>query len=108
MTRIEFFNPADRIEGFCCAGHSGYGEEGTDIVCAIVSAAVNLAITTIVDVMGVTAKVKVKEDEARVTLKLPASCEEHEDAVQDLLAGLMLTLCGARDDYPDYIEVMEV
>ena len=108
MTRIEFFNPADRIEGFCCAGHSGYGEEGTDIVCAIVSTAVNLAITTIVDVMGVKAKVKVKEDEARVTLKLPASCEEHEDAVQDLLAGLMLTLCSARDDYPDHIEVMEV
>ena len=36
MTRIEFFNPDGRIEGFCCAGHSGYGEEGTDIVCAIV------------------------------------------------------------------------
>ena len=57
---------------------------------------------------SVKAKVKVKEDEARITLKLPASCEEHEDAVQDLLTGLMLTLCSARDDYPDYIEVMEV
>ena len=104
MTRIEFFNPGGRVEGFCCAGHSGYGEEGTDIVCASVSAAVNLAVTTIVDVMGV----KVKEDEARITLKLPVSCEEHEGAVQDLLTGLMLTLCSARDDYPDYIEVMEV
>ena len=108
MTRIEFFNPGGRVEGFCCAGHSGYGEEGTDIVCASVSAAVNLAVTTIVDVMGVKAKVKVKEDEARITLRLPASCEEHEDSVQDLLTGLMLTLCSARDDYPDYIEVMEV
>ena len=108
MTRIEFFNPGGRVEGFCCAGHSGYGEEGTDIVCAIVSAAVNLAVTTIVDVMGVKAKVKVKEDEARITLKLPASCEEQEETAQTILAGLMLYLCSLRDDYPDYIEVMEV
>lgn len=108
MTRVEFFNPEDRIEGFCLSGHSGYAEEGADIVCAAVSAAVNLAITTIVDVMGVKARTKVNEEEARITLKLPASCEENEDAVQDLLAGLMLYLCSLRDDYPNNIEVMEV
>ena len=108
MTRVEFFTPNDRIEGFCCSGHSGYGEEGTDIVCAAVSSAVQFAIITITDVLGVKAKTKVKEDEARITLKLPASCEEDEDAVQAILTGLMLTLCSLRDDYPDYIEVMEV
>lgn len=108
MTRVEFFNPNDRIEGFCCSGHSGYGEEGTDVVCAAVSSAVQFAIITITDVLGVKAKTKVKEDEARITLKLPASCEEDEDAVQAILTGLMLTLCSLRDDYPDYIEVMEV
>lgn len=90
------------------SGHSGYAEEGADIVCAAVSAAVNLAITTIVDVMGVKARTKVNEEEARITLKLPASCEENEDAVQDMLAGLMLYLCSLRDDYPNNIEVMEV
>ena len=108
MTRVEFFNPEDRIEGFCCSGHSGYGTEGTDIVCAAVSTAVQFAVTTIVDVLGVKAKTKVNDDEARITLKLPASCEEYEDTVQAILAGMMLTLCSLRDDYPDYIEVMEV
>ena len=108
MTKIEFFNPNSRVEGFCCTGHSGYGEEGTDIVCAAISSAVNLAITTITDVLGVKAKVKVNEKEARITLKLPASCEEQEETVQAILAGLMLYLCGLRDDYPNNIEVMEV
>lgn len=108
MTRIEFYNPEDRIEGFCVSGHSGYSDEGSDIICAAVSAAVNLVITTIVDVMGVKAKAKVNAEEARITLKLPVSCEENEDAVQDLLAGLMLYLSSVRDDYPTYIEVMEV
>ena len=43
MTRVEFFNQNGRINGFCCAGHSGYAEEGSDIVCAAVSTAVKFA-----------------------------------------------------------------
>mgnify|MGYP003293490605 CR=1 FL=1 len=34
-------------------------------------------------------------------------CED-EDAVQAVLTGMMLTLCELRDQYPEYIEVMEV
>ena len=59
------------------------------------------------DVCGAKAKVRVKEEDARITLTLPVSCDE-EDAVQAALAGLLLTLCTLRDQYPDYIEVLEV
>ena len=97
----------DRITGFSVSGHSGYAEAGSDIVCAAVSAIVAMAEATINDVCGAKAKVRVKEDGARVTLTLPASCDE-EETVQAVLAGMMLTLCGLRDDYPDYIEVLEV
>ena len=45
--------------------------------------------------------------QARITLTLPATCES-EEAVQAVLSGMMLTLCSLRDDYPDYIEVLEV
>lgn len=107
MTHIEFFNRDGQITGFSCSGHSGYAEAGQDIVCAIVSTAVQFAATTITDVLGVRAKVKVKEADAQITLTLPATYEE-TDAVQALLTGMMLTLCSARDQYPDYIEVMEV
>ena len=31
-----------------------------------------------------------------------------EESVQAVLAGMMLTLCSMRDDYPDNIEVLEV
>ena len=97
----------ERITGFSVSGHSGYSEAGSDIVCAAVSAVVTMAEATINDVLGAKAKVRVKNDDARVTLTLPASCDE-EDAVQAVLAGMMLTLCSLRDDYPDYIEVLEV
>jgi len=107
MTRVEFFNQNGRITGFCCQGHSGYGEAGTDVVCAAVSTAVNFAECTLNDVLGANAKVRVNDEEARVTLTLPASCED-EEAVQAVLTGMMLTLSALRDEYPDYIEVLEV
>lgn len=107
MTKCEFFTEGDRITGFTVSGHSGYGEAGTDIVCAAVSAAVAMAEATVNDVCGAKAKVRVKEEQARITLTLPTSCDE-EDSVQAVLAGLMLYLCSLRDEYPDYIEVLEV
>ena len=66
-----------------------------------------MAEATINDVCGAKAKVRVKEEDARVSLTLPASCDE-EDTVQAVLAGMLVTLCSLRDDYPDYIEVLEV
>ena len=108
MTRCEFFTEDDRITGFSVSGHSGYAEAGQDIVCAAVSAVVTMAEATINDVCGAKAKVRVREQEnARITLTLPASCDE-EESVQAVLAGMMLTLCSMRDDYPDNIEVLEV
>ena len=107
MTRCEFFTEDDRITGFCVSGHSGYAEAGADIVCAAISAVVTMAEATINDVCGAKAKVRVKQEDAKISLTLPVSCDE-EEAVQAVLAGMMLTLCSLRDDYPDYIEVLEV
>ena len=107
MTRCEFFTEDDRITGFSVSGHSGYAEAGSDIVCAAISAIVTMAEATINEVCGAKAKVRVKDEQARISLTLPVSCDE-EETVQAVLAGMMITLAGMRDDYPDYIEVLEV
>ena len=107
MTKCEFFMEEDRITGFSVSGHSGYADAGQDIVCAAISAVVTMAEATINDICGAKTKVRVKDADARITLTLPASCDE-EETVQAVLAGMMLTLCNMRDDYPDYIEVLEV
>ena len=107
MIRCEFFTEDERITGFTVSGHSGYEERGKDIVCAYVSAVVTMAEATINDVCGAKAKVRVKDEQARITLTLPVSCDE-EESVQAVLAGMMIYLCSLRDDYPDYIEVLEV
>ena len=107
MTRCEFFMEDDRITGFTVYGHSGYSEAGSDIVCAAISAVVTMAEATINDVCGARAKVRVKDEDARVTLMLPTSCDE-EETVQAVLSGMLVTLLSLKEDYPDYIEVLEV
>ena len=107
MTRCEFFTEDERITGFSISGHSGYSEAGSDIVCAAISAVVAMAETTINDVCGAKAKVRVKDEQARITLTLPTSCDE-EESVQAVLAGMMITLISLAEEYPDNIEVLEV
>ena len=107
MTKVEIFNQNGRINGFAVSGHSGYAEAGSDIVCASVTSAVTMTECIINDVLGNHANTKVNEDEPRITLTLPATCEE-EESIQAVLAGLMVYLCNLRDEYPDYIEVLEV
>ena len=107
MTKCEFFTQDERITGFSVSGHSGYAEAGSDIVCAAISALVTMAEATINDVCGAKAKVRVKDEDARITLMLPASCDE-EESVQAVLSGMMLALISLKEDYPDYIEILEV
>lgn len=107
MTKCEFFVSDDRITGFSVSGHSGYAPAGEDIVCAAVSAIVNMAEATINDICGAKAKVRVSQEDARITLTLPSSCDE-EQTVQAVLSGMMLTLISFREEYPDHIEVLEV
>ena len=47
MTTVTFHTEGSRITGFDAAGHSGYAQEGEDIVCAGVSALVINALNSI-------------------------------------------------------------
>ena len=107
MIKVDIFNQNGRIHGFSVSGHSGYAEQGSDIICASVSSAVTMTECIINDVLGNHANTRVNEAGPRITLTLPAACDD-EDAVQAVLTGFMLTMCSLRDDYPDFIEVMEV
>ena len=64
MTTITFRSQGSRITGFDVQGHSGYAEAGADIVCAAITSAVRLVETTVNDVLGLAASVKVRERDA--------------------------------------------
>ena len=89
-------------------GHSGYSEAGSDIVCAAITSAIRLVDATVNTVMGLCASVKVNEEDAAISLRLPGGlAPTAESTCQNLLTGLMVYLAELHDEYPDNIEVME-
>ena len=109
MTTVTFFTEGSRITGLQVKGHSGYAPEGEDIVCAAVTSAVRLAECAVNDVLGLEAAVKVREKDASLSLKLPASLgQTNESTCQTLLAALMVHFVQLAEEYPENISVMEV
>ena len=108
MTSVIFHTVEDRIIGFDAQGHSGYGEQGEDIVCAAVTSAVRLEEATVNDVMGLCASVKVNQETAAISLRLPGGlAPTAESTCQNLMTGLMVYLAQLHDEYPEHIEVLE-
>ena len=108
MTAVVFRMEDDRITGFEAKGHSGYAEAGEDIVCAAVTSAVRLVEATVNDVLGLAASVKVREQDASISLRLPGGLDEvTESTCQSLMTGLMVYFAQLHDEYPDNIEVLE-
>ena len=89
--------------------HAGYAEAGEDIVCAAVSANLDLTSCLLEDVMGLAIRTEVDEENARIRLELPNSLEEAEETqAQNALNALMLYFINLKARYQDFIEVMEV
>ena len=108
MTSGTFLTEGNRIIGFDAAGHSGYAQEGEDIVCAAVTSAVRLVESIVNDVMGLCASVKVCEKTATISFRLPGSLgPTAENTCQNMLTGMMVYLSQLHDEYPDNIEVLE-
>lgn len=102
MIRADFLTlPDGRLLGFRLSGHAGWGEAGTDVVCAAVSSAAYFAANTVTDVLGV-APLSLRAEEGDMLLRLE---ERDEPACRDLLRGLKLHLCGLEEQYPAYLKV---
>ena len=109
MTTVTFHMEGERIVGFTVQGHSGYADEGSDIICAAVTSAVRLTECAINDVLGLEAAVKVRDKDASITLKLPSTLgQTNESTCQALLTALKVHFVQLAEEYPDYISVLEV
>lgn len=109
MTTVTFHTEGSRIERFEVQGHSGYAQEGEDIVCAAVTSAVRLTECAVNDVLGLEAAVKVRPQDTYLSLKLPAKLgTTAESTCQTLMTALMVHLAQLHEEYPDFISVLEV
>ncbi len=101
MTEVDFYTAKNGdLLGFHVHGHSGYANEGEDIVCAAVSSAVYMVINTVTDIMHIDADVEVEDGDAvfRILSKHAAAC-------RDILQGLKLHMLSLEEQYSNFVIV---
>ncbi|MCM1544809.1 MAG: ribosomal-processing cysteine protease Prp [Ruminococcus sp.] len=98
MIRVKFFSLNNELSGFEISGHSGYADEGSDIVCASVSSCAYMTANTITDVIGVEAETEI--DEAYLCFTVAA-----KDAakIKDVMQGFEMHMKALANDYSDCI-----
>ncbi|MBO8424165.1 MAG: ribosomal-processing cysteine protease Prp [Firmicutes bacterium] len=99
MTTIRIFRTEGHITAVTVEGHTGYAEEGSDIVCAAVSALTQGALLGIREVAGIGAESRVSD--GRLTFRL----KEHNEKSDAILETMRLALLDVTKGYPRYIRM---
>lgn len=105
MTEITFSFCSKQIHAVDLRGHAGYAAEGEDIVCAAISSAIMLTHALLYDVQKLPIDTIIEDEGAHIRITLPAA--QINDGQQGLQA-LRLHLKELEENYPDYMNVMEV
>lgn len=109
MTTVTFESEGNRLVSFEVSGHSGFAHEGEDILCAAITSTVRLVECACNDVLGIEAAVKLREEDASISLKLPGGLSDELDNIcQTLLASMMVYLVQLSEEYPAHLIVLEV
>ena len=100
MTTAKFLFSDDVIISFELSGHSGAGEEGTDIVCSAISSAVYMAANTIIEIMKLNPETVVRDGYLKVQMN-------SEDARKSkvITDGLYLHLSELQNQYPNNLKL---
>ncbi|MBQ2943512.1 MAG: ribosomal-processing cysteine protease Prp [Ruminococcus sp.] len=101
MTVVRFIASEESILGFELQGHSGFAEEGEDIVCAAVSSAVYMTANTITEIIGLDAEISV--DDGFLSMKLSS---QNALKAQDILRGFELHINELSQQYQSNIKVI--
>ncbi len=100
MTTAKFLFSDDTVISFELSGHSGAGEEGTDIVCSAISSAVYMAANTIIEVMKLNPKTVVRDGYLKLEMNLNDA--RKSKVITD---GLYLHLSELQSQYPNNLKL---
>lgn len=106
MTEVCIFRSRGSIVGFQAKGHTGYAEEGNDIVCSAVSALTQSAVLGITELLKLNAAVSVHKGDLYCMLEENIRSGDLESA-QLILETMRLGLESVSDNYDRYLKIVE-
>ena len=111
MTKITFFRKNGVFYGFRETGHTGFGEEGDDVLCAALSAMTMLILNTLEVVMQCPVDYKIDDETTDITMRCFSALPEYEEdekkrfASSGVIEGYFVQLNDLAEEYFDYLEV---
>ena len=111
MTTIIFYKTNGFYYGFEEQGHTGYGEEGDDILCAALSAMTMLIINTVEVAYASGVDFTIDEKNANITVRSKAALPEFEEdemkryAVSGIFLAYYKQIEDMLEEYYEYLDV---
>ncbi|WP_314347726.1 ribosomal-processing cysteine protease Prp [Fusobacterium massiliense] len=105
MTKIEIFRKNQSIVGYKANGHSGYAEEGSDIICASISTALQMVLAGIQEKLNLNPIVKIDDGFLDVSLRNIEKSKFNE--IDILTETMFIFLKELTQQYPKYIKLVE-
>ena len=104
MISAALLRDAAGFTGCRISGHSGYGEEGSDIVCAAVSILGCTCVNALESVCGIV-PVILGNEEGLLSFDLPGRTEEENAKAQILMGALRQGLSDLAESYPKHVKL---
>lgn len=106
MTEITLFRKNGRAVGFMAQGHTGYADDGSDIVCAAISALTQAAVIGLNEVIGLQTALEIEDGYIYCMLPKAVSEKAWHDA-ELILNTLALSLSSIAETNGDYIKLTD-
>ena len=106
MTDVKVTRKNNHIVEVTASGHTGYGEQGEDIVCAGISTLIQSALLGLLQVAQINVKYTVNEQEGSLKFILPENLTDTERHDADVILNTML--CGLQDFYTEYSDYINL
>lgn len=105
MTKVEIFRKNGNIIGYKASGHSGYSEQGSDIICSAISTSLQMTLIGIQEVLKLKVDFKINDGFLDVDLK---NISQNKLTQTNILTEAMaIFLKELTKQYPKYIRLVE-
>lgn len=106
MTNVVVVKHNNSIVSVECDGHTGYGVEGEDVVCAALSSIVQTALLGLLQVVGVRVDYKTDEKRGYLKITLPEDMDRKMRRECDIVLDTMLLgVADLNQGYSDFVNL---
>ena len=105
MTKVEIFRKNGNIIGYKASGHSGYSEQGSDIICSAISTSLQMTLIGIQEVLKLKVDFKINDGFLDVDLKNIGLDKLTQTNI--LTEAMAIFLKELTKQYPKYIRLVE-